>query len=186
MYKLQYGQNYSMTSGRLWNYYRDKIDGVNDNASHGKWFIYKTKIVGKTPQRPERPERPEQPPQPPQNPDEPQPQRPPRPPVSALNVEITIPLKHLSNFWRFLDLPVINCETELDFSWTKQCVLIKHHNNIIGANFRITSTKLYVPVATLSGKGTIKFLQNKKQGFKRTILGPNIDLKLQHNQKAII
>ena len=50
----------------------------------------------------------------------------------------------------------------------------------------ITSTKLYVPVATLSGKGTIKFLQNKKQGFKRIILGPDTDLKLQHNQKAII
>ena len=39
---------------------------------------------------------------------------PPRPQVPILNVEVTIPLKYLSNFWRFLDLPLTNCETELD------------------------------------------------------------------------
>ena len=47
--QLEYSQNYSMTSGKLWNYYRDKIDDVHDNASDGKSFNYKTKIVGKTP-----------------------------------------------------------------------------------------------------------------------------------------
>ena len=45
-----------MTSGSLWNYYRDEIDGVDDNASDGKPFEYKTKTVGKTPQRPSQPE----------------------------------------------------------------------------------------------------------------------------------
>ena len=38
-----------MTSGRLWNYYRDGIDDVDDNASDGKSFNYKIKIVEKTP-----------------------------------------------------------------------------------------------------------------------------------------
>ena len=33
---LEYIQNYSMTSGSLWNYYRGKIDDVDDNASDGK------------------------------------------------------------------------------------------------------------------------------------------------------
>ena len=37
----EYSQSYSMTSGSLWNYYRDKTDDVNDNASDGKWFSYK-------------------------------------------------------------------------------------------------------------------------------------------------
>ena len=55
---LEYSQNYSTTSGSLWNYYRDEIDGFNDNTSEGKSFIYKTKIVGKTPGRSERPPQP--------------------------------------------------------------------------------------------------------------------------------
>ena len=40
---LEYGQNYSMTSGSLWNYYRDEIDVINDNASDGRSFTYITK-----------------------------------------------------------------------------------------------------------------------------------------------
>ena len=41
---LEYSQNYSMTSGSLWSCYRDKIDDVDDNASNGKSFEYKTKM----------------------------------------------------------------------------------------------------------------------------------------------
>ena len=58
---LEYSQNYSMTSRSLWNYYRDKIDDVDNNASDGKSFRYKTKIIGKTEARPPRPQRPAQP-----------------------------------------------------------------------------------------------------------------------------
>ena len=43
-----------MTSGSLWNYYRDEIDDVGDNILDGKSFKFKTKITGKTPERPER------------------------------------------------------------------------------------------------------------------------------------
>ena len=46
---LEYSQNYSMTSRSLWNYYRDEINNVNDNASDYKLCKYKTKIEGKTP-----------------------------------------------------------------------------------------------------------------------------------------
>ena len=69
-------------------------------------------------------------------------------------------LKLLSDFWTFLDLPLINCEIEFDLTWTKDCVLIKHHNNITGVIFIITSTKIYVPVVTLSINDNIKFLEN--------------------------
>ena len=44
-----------MTSGILWNYYRDKIYDFNNNALDGKSFKYKTKIVEKRPERPPQP-----------------------------------------------------------------------------------------------------------------------------------
>ena len=52
-YLLEYSNNYSIKSGGLWNYYRDKFDDVNatDNASDGKKIEYKTEIVGKTSER---------------------------------------------------------------------------------------------------------------------------------------
>ena len=78
---LEYSQNYSRASKILWNYYRDKIDGVDDNASDGKSFKYKT--VGKTPKRSGNEGGAD------------------LQPVTALNVEDTIPLKYLSNFWRY-------------------------------------------------------------------------------------
>ena len=60
------------------------------------------------------PERPEWPLQQQQSPDGTQP---PQPAVPALNAEVTLLLKYLSNIWRFLDLPLTNCETEPDLLW---------------------------------------------------------------------
>ena len=73
------------------------------------------------------------------------------------NVKIVIPLKHLSNFWRNLNIPLINCEVELILTWFKICVLIKRDadydepidrkiDNPENAIFQITDTKLYVLV----------------------------------------
>ena len=89
---LEYSQNYSMTiSGGLWNYYRDKIDNVDDNAPDGKSFKYKTKIMEKSEARPDRPAQGNQ------------------KPIPPLNTEVVVSLKYLSNFWRPLDSPLINC-----------------------------------------------------------------------------
>ena len=132
---LEYTRNYSMTSGSLWNYYRDEIevDEVVDDTSDGKSFDSKTKLVGETAERLPCPGNPGDT------------DRPSLPILPSLNVEVTIPLKYLSNFWRSLDLSLINCELELDLSWKKDSVLIEH-NNITGVYFKMTSTKLYVPV----------------------------------------
>ena len=46
---LEYSDNYFMTLGSLWNYYKDEIDGVDDIASQVKSFKYKAKITGKQP-----------------------------------------------------------------------------------------------------------------------------------------
>ena len=66
-----------------------------------------------------------------------------------------------------------HCEIELDLSWAKDCVLSGNHKNIKGANFMITDTKHYVPVVYLSINDNIEFLENIKQGFKRTISWKN-------------
>ena len=84
-------------------------------------------------------------------------------------VEVNIPLKYLNNFGRFLDLPLINCDIKLDLSSKKDCVLSEHHNHIAGATFQISNAKLYVPVVTLSINDNINFLENIKQGCKRTV-----------------
>ena len=34
-----------------------------------------------------------------------------------------IPLKYLSIFWRILEMPLINCEVNLDLTWSKHCVI---------------------------------------------------------------
>ena len=85
-------------------------------------------------------------------------------------------------FWRSLDLPLINCEVELNLKWSRNCLLIEHHYNITGVKF--TCTKFYVLVVTLFKNDNANFLENRKQGFKTTISWINTDLKKQHNQKT--
>ena len=92
-----------------------------------------------------------------------------QPAVLTLNVEVNVPLQHLSNFQRFLDLPLTNCEIELDLSWKEHCVLTEHHNNITRVDSVITNTKLYVPVVTWCINDNSKFRKNIKQGSKRAI-----------------
>ena len=82
------------------------------------------------------------------------------------DVEITVPLKYLSNFWRTLEMPLINCEINLILTWSEKYVL---SNDKKATTFAITGTKLYVPVVTLSTQDNAKLLQQLKSGFKRTI-----------------
>ena len=96
---LEYSDNYSMTSGSLSNYYRDKKnDDVNENnnannkTATSKSFEYNTKITGSTPDK-----------------------------NSRLDTKVVLSLKYLSNFWRSLNLPSINCEIELAIMVKKFC-----------------------------------------------------------------
>ena len=43
--------------------------------------------------------------------------------VGKNETEIVLPLKHLSNFWRNLNIPLINCKIELILTWSKNCAL---------------------------------------------------------------
>ena len=75
-------------------------------------------------------------------------------------VEFFVPLKHLSNFWRTLEMPFINCEAYLTLTLSKTCVSTDITtrdaegdnpaiNAPVGARFSITDAKLNVPVVTL-------------------------------------
>ena len=91
--------------------------------------------------------------------------------------EIAIPLKYLSNFWRTLDMPLINCKISLTLSWYENFVLTSKAkrnapvpviNNPINAFFKITDCKWYVLVVTLSAEEDNELLNKLKKGFKRT------------------
>ena len=77
-----------------------------------------------------------------------------------------VQLKYLSNFWRTLEMSLINCEINLIVTRFDKCVLSNDKKATI---FAITDTKLYVPVVTLSTEDNAKLLHQLKSGFKRTI-----------------
>ena len=85
------------------------------------------------------------------------------------DVKIMVPLKYLSNFWRTLEIPLINCEYNLVLTWYANCFIIDTPVNNQVPTFTITGAKLYVPVVTLSTQDNAKLLQQLKSGFKGTI-----------------
>ena len=89
------------------------------------------------------------------------------------NVEIMVPIKYLSNFWRTSETPLINCEVNLTLTWSENCVIVSTEVAGHNSNFAITDTKLYVPVVTLSTPDNKNLLQQlnllQQSGFKRVI-----------------
>ena len=145
MYNLtEYSKNYRKTTGSVWNYYRDEPNSgaegnINYSIKDSKSFDYKASITGKLEDNN----------------------------LEKGNVEIIVPLKYLSNFWRTLDMPLISCEVSLTLAWSENCVstskayreavaaqggnpAVAGINNPTCATFKITDTKLNVPVVTLS------------------------------------
>ena len=140
---LEYSKNYRKTTGCLWNYYRDEPNSsVNNDITYSirssKSFDCKAKFIEDDVTHNN---------------------------LTKNDVKIVVPLKYWSNFWRNLNIPLINCEVELILNWFKNCVLISKTtreanygailvvyeiDNSENATFEITDTKLYVPVVTLS------------------------------------
>ena len=81
-------------------------------------------------------------------------------------VKIAVPLKYFSNFWRSLEMPLINCKVELSLKWYENCILSSAGT---AATFTITDTKLYVPVVTLKTEDNTKLSKLLSEGFKRPI-----------------
>ena len=98
---LEYSKNYRKTTGSLWNYYRDEPS--NSLSSNSESFKYKTSITGNTYNIGDGEEGYD------------------ANKVGKNETEVVIPLKYLSNFWRTLNIPLINCEIELILTWSKNC-----------------------------------------------------------------
>ena len=87
-----------------------------------------------------------------------------------------MPLKYLSNFFRSLEMPLINCKIHLELNWNNDCVMYGADTYAAGDNandrettFKITSKKLYVPVVTLSTKDNGNLTKQLDEGFKRSV-----------------
>ena len=98
---LEYSNNYSKTSGSLWQYCKD-IPAVDNNNAIVNFtennltdsFNFKVKMTGQTGDD------------------------------GTKNVEIMVPLKYLSDFWRTLEMHLINCEINLILTWSTNCVIV--------------------------------------------------------------
>ena len=148
MYNLiEYSDNYQNSSSTLYQYKRDEppednavADLTADNLDS---FKYKIKLLVNINQLAADAAR-----------------------VGRLNVKVVVPLKYLSNFFRSLEMPLINCKIKLNLTWKKECVLS------IGAGdavFIINDTKMHVPVVALSKQDNKDFIEQQNKGFQRSI-----------------
>ena len=143
MYNLiECSDNYSSTSGSLWQFKRGEQNmnnGNPDNVSTADSvsFKYKSTILEN-----------------------------PTADGALKNAKIVVPLKYLSNFWRSLEMLLINCKIQLELNWTKNCVM----SNFAGeTTSKIRNTKLYVPIVTLSTEDNINLTKQLNKGFKRPV-----------------
>ena len=146
MYNLiEYSDNYQDSSATFYQYKRHEPpdNNVNLTADNSTSFKYKVNLLGNIDAA---------------NPDNAR--------VGRLNVKIVVPLKYLSNFFRSLEMPLINCKIKLNLTWKKECVLSTAADDAV---FIISDTKLYVPVVTLSKEDNKDFIEQQNKGFQRSI-----------------
>ena len=148
---IEYSDNYSDISWSLWQFTRNEIDDNADISVNISSFKYKSDLIGDLE-------------------------------ADATdgivkNTKITIPLKYLSNFWRSLEMPLINFKVELLLTWGEKCILFGGdkknagavQNAVTAATFKITDAKLYLPVVTLSTEDNVKLTKQLNDGFKRSV-----------------
>ena len=144
MYNLiEYSDNYQDSSATLYQYKRDEPpedDAIDDlTVNNSSSFKYKISLLG----------------------DENVVGG-----IVGLNVKVVVSLKYLSNFFRSLEMPLINCKIKLNLTWKKECVLSADAGNAV---FIINDTKMYVPVVTLSKEDNKDFIEQQNKGFQRSI-----------------
>ena len=125
------------TSGSLWQHHRDEPNNNLADSESLKSKIKIIKITGKAPVA-----------------------------GNEKDVEIMVPLEYVSNFWRTIEMPLINREVNFILTWSSTCVIT---NSTGAGTFKIRDTKLYVPVVTLSTQDNAKLLQKLKSCFQRMI-----------------
>ena len=152
---IEYRSNYSKTTGSLWFNSNDEATDFNNiaNTDNFKSFRYKTKLLGTAKAQADNAAN-----------------------GILKNASTAVPLKYLSDFWRSLEMLLIDCKVELKLRSSKHCVLsVAVVDNANGNNddnntiFTIKDTKLYVPVVTLSARDNQKLSKLLSKGFKKSV-----------------
>ena len=138
---LEYFDNYQDSTGSLYQFKRDEPPDENADVGNATTsLVYKSKLIKGTDDN------------------------------NLNNVKLVVPLKYVSNFFRSLEIPLVNCKIDLELTWHKDCMI---PNTNVGAgqlvSFMITNTKLHVPVVALSTKDNNNLTKQLNDGFKRTI-----------------
>ena len=144
---IEYSDNYQDSSATLYQYKRDEPpDALANNLTrdNSNSFKYKVELLGDPVHTGG---------------------------IARKNIKVVAPLKYLCNFFRSLEMPLVNCKIKLNLTWKKECVL---SNQAGAAVFIINDTKMYIPVATLSKK---RLLNNKIKDFKDLFIEMNIKQK---------
>ena len=139
---LEYSDNYQDSAGSLDQFKRDEPPDDNANVGNATTsLVYKSKLIKGTDDD-----------------------------NNVNTVKLVVPLKYVSNFFRSLELPLVNCKIDLELTWHKDC-MISSANAAAGqvVTFMITNTKLYVPVVILFTKDNTNLTKQLNEGFKRTI-----------------
>ena len=150
---IEYSDNYSDTSVSLWQFKTDEQNMNNGNHANvttddSTFFKYKSCFFK---------------------------------PLTAddngvfKNVKIAVPLKYLSNFWRSLEMPLINCKIHLELNWSKDFLM----STIANITFKMPNTKLYVPNVTLSSKDNVKLVKLSEEEFKRPVYWNECQTKIE-------
>ena len=153
MYNLiEYSDNYSDTSGSLWQFKRDEVPANNADLTinNSQSFKYKAALLGKTADAVNNTN------------------------SSVKEARIVVPLNYLSNFWRSLEISLINCKVCFELNWIEDCILSSAGNT---AKFAITDTKLHVPIVTLSTKDNANLAKQLKDGFERSVYWNSYETK---------
>ena len=148
---LEYSDNYQDSSATLYQYKRDEppeANAINDlTTDTSSSFKYKVSLLGN--------------------------------PVVAnniarMNVKVVVPLKYLSNFFRSLEMPLINCKIKLNLTWKKECVLSTDDDNAV---FILITQKCTFQLLLCQKKIIKILLNNKIKVFNDLFIGTNIKQK---------
>ena len=94
--------------------------------------------------------------------------------IAKRRVKFVVPSKYLSNFFRSLEMPLINCKIKLNLTWKRECVLSTDAGDAV---FIINDTKMYVQLLLCQKKILKILLNNKIKDFKDLFIGTNIKQK---------
>ena len=152
---LEYSDNYQDSTGSLYQFKRDEPPDDNaDVANNTSSLVYKSKLISGTDNN------------------------------NINNVKLVVPLKYISNFFRSLEMPLVNCKIDLELTWQKDC-MISSVNAAAGqvVSFMIANTKLYIPAVTLSTKDN-ELTKQVNDGFRRSIYWNQYEFKPLTQQAA--